>query len=79
MPQGKCGEAVAFELTFAEFGGQGAITGRETSHKSDPYMIWPSHSHYCLTKVRAVEIGKMYEKQADKVIYCTFGNVAQSF
>lgn len=81
MPQGKCGEAAAFELTFAEFGCQGAISGRENKPRKRPLCghYWPSHRHYRLTKVEPVETGGMYEKQADKVIYRTFGNIAQSF
>jgi hypothetical protein len=81
MRRGKCGETLAFKMTFAEFGGQGAISGRGASHESDPCVVgeYTSHSCYHLTKVGAVEIGKMREKQAEKVIYRTFENVAQSF
>jgi hypothetical protein len=55
MPPGKCGETMALKLTFAEFGCQGAISGRVTSYESNPSVVGEctSHSRYHLTEVRA--------------------------
>lgn len=72
MPPGKCGETMALKLTFAEFGCQGAISGRVTSYESDP--LWSVNAHL-IAVITLRKLGQ-HGKQAERVIDRTFRNVA---